>query len=341
MDTMVDSRSPGTRLEQARQAATALVNAMELEDAPIDRCLMLAQRTARLMRDEDAQRWLDLETRGYTSTFQASTIGYCGKYVYRFDKNGQISFLNSLPDLETRKKSAEVILNKIQIPALGVAENFTVANATKELMKTAVQHLDAARQGFAASSTAYTTMRSALHQWATDTLIALELGEAAEDIFQTARKKVDAFIRAHAPKAAEQLVGMAERMREESAESYSHALVSCRRLIASIADAVFPARAEPHQDSKGKIRKVGEEQYKNRLLAYIEERSDGNSTAAILTSELEHLSARLDAIYEKTNKGVHTDVSIDEARLVVISTYIFLAEVARLEVNNPDKLSRA
>lgn len=38
---------------------------MEMEDLAVERYLMLAKRLARLMRDADAQAWLDLEMRGY------------------------------------------------------------------------------------------------------------------------------------------------------------------------------------------------------------------------------------------------------------------------------------
>jgi hypothetical protein len=42
------------------------------------------------------------------------------------------------------------------------------------------------------------------------------------------------------------------------------------------------------------------------------------------------LAARLDAIYEKTCKGVHAEVTAQEARLAVINTYLFIGEVANV-----------
>jgi hypothetical protein len=48
----------------------------------------------------------------------------------------------------------------------------------------------------------------------------------------------------------------------------------------------------------------------------------------VVVSGLEHLAARLDAIYDKTCKGVHVDVSEQEARLAVIHTYLFIGEIA-------------
>jgi len=52
------------------------------------------------------------------------------------------------------------------------------------------------------------------------------------------------------------------------------------------------------------------------------------SSREVIESELEHLAARLDAIYEKACKGVHVDVSEQEARLAVIHTYLLIGEVA-------------
>jgi hypothetical protein len=96
-----------------------------------------------------------------------------------------------------------------------------------------------------------------------------------------------------------------------------------------VADAVFPARQENWMDAGGKPRNVGTEQYKNRLLAYLSESNQSQTSGVLTESELEHLAARLDAIYEKTCKGVHIDVSEQEARLAVIHTYLFIGEVAQ------------
>ena len=157
--------------------------------------------------------------------------------------------------------------------------------------------------------------------------IAIELGDIAQDIFEGARSAVDSFVRAHCPKAAEKLIAINERMSDKSGESRTAALTSCRRLLMTVADSMFPARDSEWMDGTGKSRKVGVEQYKNRLLAYLAEQESASSQEIIL-SGIEHLAARLDAVYEKTCKGVHVEVSEQEARLAVIHTYLFIGEVA-------------
>lgn len=58
-----------SRLNEARIVATDLLQKMETSDLPIERNLLQAKRLARLLRDTDAQTWLDLEISGYQNGF--------------------------------------------------------------------------------------------------------------------------------------------------------------------------------------------------------------------------------------------------------------------------------
>ena len=192
------------------------------------------------------------------------------------------------------------------------------------------------RSNYSNSKALFSSMKAAIHNYATDTYLAVELGDAAEGIFEGARSLVDSFIRSHCPKAAEKIIAINERMSERNPESLSSALTSCRRLLMDVADSVFPAREEQWKDRKGRSRKVGNEQYKNRLLAFLSDLGESEGSFSLLESELEHLASRLDVIYEKACKGVHVDVTLDEAKLSVIHTYLFLGEVA----NHVEKASK-
>ncbi len=173
------------------------------------------------------------------------------------------------------------------------------------------------------------SLKTAIHAFVSDCYIALELGDIAQDIFGDARESVEKFIRAECPKAAEKLISVTDRMQENNDESRTSALTSCRRLLMDVADAVFPPSETDWKDRSGKMRKVGSENYKNRILAFIEQKIMTSET--ILSSEIEHLASRLDAVYQKNCKGVHTNVGLDEARLAVITTYLIIAEIAKLK----------
>jgi hypothetical protein len=78
---------------------------------------------------------------------------------------------------------------------------------------------------------------------------------------------------------------------------------------------------------------VGTEEYKNRLLAFVDRALQSASSKAIAQAEIESVAARVDALCEKASKGVHADVTVEEVRLVLISTYLLLSEVVRLSAS--------
>ena len=321
------------RIDEARKISEELLNALENSASKIDAILMKAKRLARLMRDSDAQIWLDLETKGYPEEFSFSEIGDCLKYASsggRVDLKTSKYYPQSLPTIEANAESDEALLNSLRAarPSTTKVKDFVEKNATESLMATQLKLQQQQKKNYAGSKSLYSSMKAAIHNYATDTYLAVELGDVAEEIFEGARNLVDSFIRSHCPKAAEKVIAINERMSDRNPESLSAALTSCRRLLMDVADSIFPAQEEDWTDRKGRSRKVGVEQYKNRILAFLSDLSESEGSYALLESELEHLAARLDIIYEKSCKGVHVDVTLDEAKLSVIHTYLFLGEVA-------------
>jgi hypothetical protein len=334
---MDDSKE--TRLNLAREAAKALLDDIESGTVQIAVLLMRAKRLARLLRDQDAQRWLDLELKGYPQNFKFESIGTCKRYAMeggRITEDGKY-YLKSLPGIEASFKASEATLSAMKLPSIDKpVQNFLEANATLHVFNTSRQHMSATQQSFTSWSELFSSMKSSLHSYAADSSIALELGDYAEGIFEEARNAIDTFVRSHCPEAAQQLVAINERMRDGDKESLSAALNSCRRLLSTVADTLFPATDQDFTDSHGKKRKVGKEEYKNRLICFLDKNISSKGDSALLQSEVEHLAARLDAIYEKTCKGVHDGVSPEEARLAVISTFLFLGELARHTTSKAD-----
>lgn len=321
------------RIDEARKVSESLLDELESTSSPIDTILMKAKRLARLMRDSDAQLWLDLETKGYPAGFSFSDLGSCKQYAVsggRLNQEDSTYYTQSLPEIEANAESNEALLDSLRATRAPTTKvkDFLEKRATEALMTTQLKLQKNQKKDYASSKALYSSMKSAIHNFATDTYIAVELGDVAEDIFEGARNKVDTFVRAHCPKAAEKIVAINERMSDGSAESRSAALTSCRRLLMDIADSVFPPSDEEWKDRKGRTRKVGVDQYKNRLLAYLADLGESSGSYTLLESELEHLASRLDNIYEKTCKGVHINVSEGETRLAVIYTYLFIGEIA-------------
>ncbi len=322
-----------TRISEARSVAISLLDDLETSSLSIDKMLMRSKRLARLMRDTDAQLWLDYESKGYPDDFDFETLGSCKVYAIssgRYNVAEGTYRTKSLSEIEAGAYGAQVTLDSFSPTAVGAVKDFLEKKATEQLLDQQITIQRANRTDYSSYKALVASLISGVHNYVTDMYLALELGDAAQDIFEGARDEIDNFVRAHCPKAAEKIVAINERIADDSVESRTAALTSCRRLLMTVADSLFPASNTDWVGPKGKPRKVGEEQYKNRLLAYMSERTDSGSNEAILSSELEFLAARLDAIYEKTCKGVHVDVTPQEARLAVIHTYLFIGEIAIL-----------
>ena len=189
--------------------------------------------------------------------------------------------------------------------------------------------MNSLRNSIAFSTELFGALTATVHTYVTEANIALTLGGTAQEIFEAARIESDNFVRLKCPKAAEQLLAAYERIQSGGGEECAQALVSCRRILLTVADAVFPPRAEAYRDRRGNERKVGPDEYKNRLLAYLDSQIQNGLATKTAISDLEHVASRLDSVYESSCKGVHADVSQQDARLTLISTYLILAEVAR------------
>jgi hypothetical protein len=80
-----------TQLDEARRVAISLLDDLEGGSASVEGVLMKAKRLARLMRDADAQTWLDLETRGYPADLNTSRVHRIPPHVRDDRDTSQVS----------------------------------------------------------------------------------------------------------------------------------------------------------------------------------------------------------------------------------------------------------
>jgi len=315
-----------------------LLDLLERQMCPISQVLLKAKRLARLLRDQDAQRWLDYELSGYPGELNLSEFGECSKYTSQRAAEDNKYWTESLPSIEARIKSAETVLAGYKFPtdlspSLDSPSEYAgiqLQSAITSVVRSFNTSISFLREQIVDSTRLFHALIASVHSYATEANIALSLGGTAEDVFEAARLEVDNFIRVKCPKAAEQLLAAYERIHGGGAEECAQALVSCRRVLMTVADAVFPARTESYRDRQGKDRKVGTEEYKNRLLAYLDSHTTHVGKTDMSVADLEHVASRLDVVYEKSCKGIHADISPQEARLTLIGSYLILAEIARV-----------
>lgn len=108
--------------------------------------------------------------------------------------------------------------------------------------------------------------------------------------------------------------------RDAGKEFLAQAALSCRRFLERLANVVYPPRA-PIGD-----RKLGKEQYVNRLWMYLEDKleTDGSETAK------KEIGARVDYLARVANKGLHGDVSVDEVHRLVLNLALLTRDLLSL-----------
>lgn len=117
---------------------------------------------------------------------------------------------------------------------------------------------------------------------------------------------------------------------EGNNETYAQSLVTCRRVLKSFADSIYPASKNSVKGVDGIERVLNEEKYIGRLWQYIYDNSGINTTTKMIKSQLDDLGNRVDHIYNLSNKGIHSEVDLFEANQCVIQTYLVIGDILRL-----------
>lgn len=158
---------------------------------------------------------------------------------------------------------------------------------------------------------------------------------AAEDIFARIKQRVDTAVSMVSRESLDQFSSAYERLATGDAEALSHALLSCRRILKSVADVVYPARNEPFIAADGQQRKLTDERYINRLLQFVSEHAGKHGSGEVLQANLTMLGARLSAIDRLASKGVHASVTVAEVEVCIAQTYLVIGEIIG-EMNSAD-----
>ena len=163
-------------------------------------------------------------------------------------------------------------------------------------------------------------------QWIFEYLVGTETQLASSDVVSNAlarhRRSVDGLLDAEVPDVRDQLSAALRVAEGGDDESRAQVLVTCRRVLVAIADRLYPASDEAHISSDGSQHKVGQGNYRNRIMAGLETAADRAVGAAI-----SELSARLEALDDLVNKGIHAEVSNADMEFGLAQTYLLAGEI--------------
>ncbi|MEI6141669.1 MAG: hypothetical protein WCP85_20525 [Mariniphaga sp.] len=149
------------------------------------------------------------------------------------------------------------------------------------------------------------------------------------DIFQQTKDFVDRKLAEISPDVLQKFLSI--NLVEGNKETYAQSLVTCRRVLQSFADSIYPASSKIVKGQDGKERVLNEDKYIGRIWQYIYETIGKSTSTQMLESQLVDLGNRVDQIYKLSNKGIHTEVDLLEANQCIIQTYLIIGDILRLK----------
>ncbi|MDE2829087.1 MAG: helix-hairpin-helix domain-containing protein [Gemmatimonadota bacterium] len=150
---------------------------------------------------------------------------------------------------------------------------------------------------------------------------SLAFGEIPRQYFDLIRERVDNLLLDICPETIEQFMTAYERL-SGGREDWSLALTSCRRIIKAVADVIYPPK-------NGKVagREIGDQQYINRIRAFLDENIASSSDKDLAKAHIGYLGSFIEEVNKKTSKGVHSVVNHEEAVRTVLYTYLTIGDI--------------
>jgi hypothetical protein len=320
---------PKSKTKHTNELARELLDDIELSRLGAEQLLLKARRLARFVEDAETDRWLEYELSGYP-IFDKSAHKYMTLTGRWSDKQKSTGYFIPLAEIDGHLSATKSELAQLRVPDI----NYTATSANPKEFVTGTRHISAATapvrrvlqtmqelsQTIAQLSGVRSRVLSALHSFAAEMYYRLEFSGQAQTIFEKYSSEVQLKLVDKASDVLSKVPAIYGRLVEKDPEAVSQALSTCRRIIRSFADSVYPA-----QDEVDEVEglSVAQNAYLNRIELFAREHCAS-------TTRRERIRKTLKQIHDRVCAGVHDDVTQDEAKALFLGTYLILGEVAGL-----------
>ncbi len=328
------------RLKECTLLSAEILRSIELSEIPVSKIILKCLRLCRLLGDEDGILLFTFESSGYPSTTSGMTYEawriskIAGRRYYQKEKDNRgkeraVEYANTSLVAELEESISAM---KLRLSA-SIDPNVSLSSANPNQVVVAPQGNAVERNGIVSSiqrnQKALQTITGCIYNYILQIYNKLSYGNIVEDTFTRARLEANDKLSSLCPQSIAKFVAVYDNMDSNNPEDWANAVHSCRRILADLADALYPPRDEPVQIA-GKSVRVGAEQYINRLVQFISSKSESNTYANVVGSDLSSIGNRLDAINDAVCKGTHAEITKEEASRYIIHTYFLISDIVAL-----------
>ena len=299
------------RQQEALRVAEELLTEIESKRLKASEVVLKASRLARLVGHDDLTTFLGYERNGYPTDGTATDwIGRAGRWSGDEDK----FYPGPISKIEANLDAANQAVTAMQGGGNYSGDYITIAAREHDKRIASHAHLAGIMSAICGQvvATVYDMVAEIYHE--------LLFSELQATLFADTQAKVDASLAAASGSALDKIERVSDRLRDGDPESVSQALTTCRRLIDSCADFVFPAQNDPYQMGDEATLNVGQQNVLNRLQAF-------THVHGVQKSRRDRLRRTLSDLYGRCSAGTHAEVTVEEARFVFLHTYVTLGEL--------------
>lgn len=278
--------------------------------------VLKATRLADLTDNSKIQSWLWYERNGYNKT-EPISIEYLSLTGRIINKTSDFVLYGSISTQE-----ASIESNKLQIEYLKSNPEDPESRPLRYSSFKPPSKAQTLSQSIIYYQRVISSVKGLIHNFASKVYYEKIFSNINEDIFSQYQIEIDKLLAGKCGNVLEKVPTIYKRLNEGDIEAISHALTSCRRIIDSFADVIYPPTNSTIQIGGNEI-KLTAQHHQNRINAYINDKSQSDSRRKKLRQTLANL-------YSRVSAGVHTDVTLDEAKALFLETYLLLGEVLKL-----------
>ena len=319
--------------QEALSLAEEILKNIEMSNLPLTNIALRASRLARLVNDIEQERIFEYEAGGYPTTPQGvpPEIWKLGKIAGRVKKgsNGKEQMsLESIFSWESLISTNTIALECSSDPNVSIASAnpqqiiFPPGSNKQERIGRTRTINDASR--------CLAQSRSFIYSYVKNTYYSLKFSNVTESVWLRIKHRIDDYISDIIPDETRKLAAIYDSLNDDNPEKWATALTSCRRMLKALADKLYPSSDVPVKRN-GRDVKIGEEQYINRLICYIEDNTTHETLDKITNSNLKYIGERLDNIHSEACKGTHATVDKEEAERCFMHAYMLVGDILEIE----------
>ena len=293
--------------------------------------LQKALRLARLTNNVNIQAFLQYEIFGYPGSDDALNLAEAvGRLTNRQNRWG---YWEPLPAIAARIDTSSIQLQQLRVPDVHwpphtqnpydhVGRPLLGPDPISGAISSVINQQNALRETIATLNGIVSRVIGSIHRWVANVYHELLFSAQQETIFQQQKARVDTLLADRCGDALRKIEAVYERLAVGDAEAVSQALLTCRRILDSICDAIQPSSHETVTIG-GEALEVTAHHTKNRYRVYLHARCASASRRDRLRQTMGHL-------YDRTGTAVHNEVTPEEAQFLFLQIYLFVGEILSL-----------